>query len=232
MMGIPAGGRLFLQIAQDFADQIISVVYQTGDRLPPALELAALLEVSRTTVREALLALEIMRFVEIRVGAGVFVLSEGLRDRDLGNLSEGEDIGPYEVLEARRLVEGYSAFCAASRIDDETLAALESVNERMASAIDDIPAFDAADAEFHAIIARAGGNAVIESYVTHLWSLRQSKLWETWYAKTRKAANRRRSVEDHRQIFRALKRGQPDMAQTAMRAHLDVLAERFFDLNL
>ncbi len=104
---------------------------------------------------------------------------------------------------------------------------LEAVNERMAKAIDDIPAFDAADAEFHAIIARAGGNAVIESYVTHLWSLRQSKLWETWYAKTRKTANRRRSVEDHRQIFRALKRGQPDMAQTAMRAHLDVLAERF-----
>ncbi len=232
MMNLPTGDRRYLQIAQDIAEQIKNGTYQGGDRLPPERELAAALEVSRNTVREALLALEIMRFVEIRVGAGVYVLPESLRNTEQTSISDIETVGPYEVLEARRVVEGFAAFSAAMSIDQEGLDQLEAINARMAASIDDIPKFDAADAEFHAVISRAGGNVLIESYVSHLWSMRQSKLWETWYAKTRHAANRRRSVEDHVQIFRALKRGQPDVAQTAMRAHLDVLAERFFNLNL
>jgi DNA-binding FadR family transcriptional regulator len=231
MIGLPERGRRYLQIAQDLADQINSGAYKTGDRLPPERELATQLQVSRTTVREALLALEIMRFVEIRVGSGVFVLSEGQRDREQGNLVKEEAVGPYEVLEARRLIEGFAAYSAAQKIDAETLKELEAANDRMAKAINDIPQFDAADADFHALIARASGNALIEIYVSQLWSMRQSKLWTTWYAKTRKVENRQRSIEHHSQIISTLKRGHADMAQTAMRAHLDVLAERFFDLN-
>ncbi|WP_163266382.1 FadR/GntR family transcriptional regulator [Chelativorans alearense] len=232
VLELPSGGRRYLQIAQHLADSINSGVFKTGDRLPPERELAATLEVSRTTVREALLALEIMRFVEIRLGAGVFVLPENMRERDRGDLLAVEEVGPWEVLEARRMVEAESAFRAAQRATEDQLAAMLGSIERMEARLNDIPHFDRADAEFHMLIARAAGNSVIESYVAHLWRMRESPLWERWYDKTRHPANRRRSIEDHKAIYKALRRRLPEVARTAMCAHIDVLAERFFDLSL
>ena len=232
VLDLPAGGRRYLQIAQLIADQINAGGYRTGERLPPERDLAQRLDVSRTTVREALLALEIMRFIEIRVGAGVYVLSEHLRDGNRGDLNAAEAVGPYEVLEARRMVEGQSAYYAAQRATKAQLDAIETVVERMGAAINDVPSFDRADAEYHALIARASGNGVIESYVAHLWRLRDSSLWERWYAQTRNAANRRRSVEDHRTILRALQRRRPEAAMSAMQQHVDVLTDRFLDLKL
>lgn len=231
-LNAPSGGRRYLQIAQDIADAIARGDHPPGHRLPPERELSAQLGVSRTTVREALLALEIKGFVEIRVGAGVFVLPAALRDPALGSLAEIDSAGPWEVLEARRLIEGHSAYCAATRIDEAGLNRIDANITAMELALDDIPLFDALDAEFHLLIAGAAGNGVIETYVGHLWKMRKSRLWETWYDKTRHRTNRVRSAADHRVIQRALQRGLPDAAQTAMRAHLDVLAERFFQLNL
>ena len=232
VLELPGGGRRYLQIAQHLADSINSGVFKTGDRLPPERELAATLEVSRTTVREALLALEIMRFVEIRLGAGVFVLPENMRERDRGDLLPVEEVGPWEVLEARRIVEGESAYRAAQRATDDQLAAIAECIERMQARVDDVPRFDQADVEFHMLIARAAGNSVIESYVAHLWKMRESSLWDRWYDKTRHPANRRRSIEDHKAIYKAMRRRLPEVARTAMCAHIDVLAERFFELSL
>lgn len=232
MLDLPAGSRRYLQIARNLANQISDGTYQTGDRLPPERELSVQLQVSRTTVREALLALEIMHFVEIRVGSGVFVLPENMRDPSYGDLSATETVGPWEVLEARRTIEAQTAFYAALRADDDMLNAIGETIDRMQAAIDDVPRFDVADADFHALIARASGNSVFESYVAHLWKMRQGAMWSTWYDKTRKPANRFRSVADHRAIHAALKRRLPDVAHTAMQAHIDVLTGRFFELNL
>ncbi|PRD44813.1 GntR family transcriptional regulator [Phyllobacterium phragmitis] len=232
ILKLPGGGRRYLEIAQNLSDSITAGTYKTGDRLPPERELAATLQVSRTTVREALLALEIMRFVEIRIGSGVFVLPENLREKSRGELLPVEEVGPWEVLEARRMVEGESAFRAAQRATEAQIAALADCIERMEARIDDVPRFDQADAEFHMLIASAAGNSLIENYVAHLWRLRESALWDRWYDATRHPANRRRSVEDHKAIYKAIKRELPEVAKTAMCAHIDVLAERFFDLNL
>ncbi len=232
-LDLPAGGRLYLRIAQKLADEIDAGRYRTGERLPPERDLAASLGVSRTTVREALLALEIMHHIEIRTGAGVYVLPEQQRDRGAGTTLIGlDESGPWEQLEARRAIEGQLAYLAAERATEAQLAELEDLIARSAAAMEDIPRFDAAGAEFHATIARAAGNAIMESYVAHLWSLRGGPLWGRWYDQTRTIANRRRSVEDHRAILRAIARRRPDAAMTAMKAHLDVLAERFHALNL
>lgn len=232
MLDLPATSRRYLKIARSLAQQINDGTYKTGDRLPPERELSVQLEASRTVVREALLALEIMHFVEIRGGAGVFVLPENLRDQTYGELAQVDEIGPWDVLEARRSIEAQTAFSAALRGTEDVLTDIKLSIERMENAISDIPRFDAADAEFHALIAQASGNSVFETYVAHLWKMRQSALWNTWYDKTRTPQNRIRSVEDHLAIYQAIKRGQPDVAKTAMEAHLDVLAKRFFDLNL
>lgn len=229
---LPDGGRRYLQIAQNLASEIADGKYRTGDRLPPERELSSLLGVSRTTVREALLALEIMRYVEIRVGAGVFVLPEDARGAMRPDYAVPDEVGPWEVLEARRTVEGQTAYLAATRATDAILDEIGRSIETLEAATDDVPRFDAADERFHALIAQAAGNGLFESYVTHLWSLRHGALWATWYDKTRSQENRRRSIEDHRRIHRALVRRQPETAQTAMRAHLDVMADRFLELKL
>lgn len=228
----PAGGRLYLQIAQRLADEIEAGEYRTGERLPPERDLAASLGVSRTTVREALLALEIMHLIEIRTGAGVFVLPENARNGDRNALANLDETGPWEQLEARRTIEGQAAYCAAERASEAQLARLAELCDAMEAALEDVPRFDAVDADFHAAIAEAAGNAILAGYVAHLWSMRGGPLWARWYGQTRNVRNRRRSVEDHRAIHRALARRRPDAARTAMEAHLDVLAERFHALNL
>lgn len=229
-LDLPTGSRRYLQIARQLAAEIEAGSYAAGDRLPPERELAQSLDVSRTTVREALLALEIMRFIEIRVGAGVYVLDNSQRGRT--ELSEPDSAAPSEVLAARRLIEAETAALAAANATQVQLDALRRTNDRMAATIDDVAAFDAADQVFHELVAEAAGNDVLTGFVSQLWRMRDSEMWAFWYDQTRHPDNRRQSVADHRAILRAFERRAPEAARTAMQAHLDVLADRFYELKL
>lgn len=230
VIDLPTGNRRYLDIARRLAADIEGGTYPEGVRLPPERELAQSLDVSRTTVREALLALEIMRFIEIRVGSGVFVLGESHRASTVPVEPQGAP--PSDTLAARRLIEAETAALAAQNAGESDVRALRRCIDKMGDSIEDVQSFDAADAEFHALIARASGNDVLESLVTHLWRMRDSDMWALWYDQTRHASNRHRSVEDHKVILRAIERGLPDVARTAMQAHLDVLADRFYRLKL
>jgi DNA-binding FadR family transcriptional regulator len=224
--------RRYVQIARDLAHRITSGEFIAGQRLPPERELASTLSVSRTTVREAVLALELMGLVEIKVGSGVFVLGENLRQNATVVTPGPDETSPSEILESRRLIEAQTAYLAASRASDAELDQIKRCIESMQSALEDVPRFDRADAEFHHLIAKASGNRLLENYVGHLWQQRNSTLWNRWYDQTRSLTNRRRSISDHRVIHRALERRLPESAATAMQAHIDVMEERFFDLQL
>lgn len=230
LLELPVGSRRYLEIARKLAGEIESGRYRAGERLPPERELAQTLDVSRTTVREALLALEIMRFIEIRVGAGVFVLDEA--QRGLSELGEPDGAPPSDVLAARRIVEGETAALAAQNATEDDINAMRAAADEMAASIDDVDRFDIADAAFHSAIAVAAGNDVLAGFVAHLWRMRENSMWRFWYDQTRRAENRVRSVEDHWAIQRAIERGLPETARTAMQTHLDVLADRFYQLKL
>ncbi|MEV8467283.1 FadR/GntR family transcriptional regulator [Fluviibacterium sp. DFM31] len=230
LLDLPLGSRRYLDIARQLAAGIESGRYRAGERLPPERELAQTLDVSRTTVREALLALEIMRYIEIRVGSGVFVLD--LAHRSRSDPGEPQGASPSDVLASRRLVEAETAALAAQQVTEPQIAAMHITIDEMAATVDDVARFDAADAQFHSLIAGAAGNDVLAGIVTQLWRMRESDMWAFWYDQTRSVANRQRSVEDHRTILRAIERGLPDAARTAMQAHLDVLADRFYQLKL
>lgn len=227
---LPSGSRRYLEIARQLAADIEARRYGPGERLPPERELAQTLDVSRTTVREALLALEIMGFIEIRVGAGVFVLDEARRGS--ATSFAPDTAPPSDVLAARRLIEGETAALAAELATDAQIAEIRRANDRMAATIDRVSEFDTADARFHDLIAQGAGNDALAGFVTHLWRMRESEMWAFWYDQTRKPENRRRSVEDHIMILRAIERRLPDTARTAMQSHLDVLADRFYQLKL
>lgn len=222
--------RRYVGIARDIARRITEGEFVSGERLPPERELATTLSVSRTTVREAVLALELMRYVEIRVGAGVFVLGEHLRKQDVSEQPVPDETSPSELLTARRLIEAEAARLAAQNAGLDELDLMQRCHTTMSQALDDVTRFDRADAEFHFLIAKASGNSLLEHYIVHLWQLRDGKLWQSWYSQTRSLENRKRSLADHQTILRAIQRRRPRAAATAMQSHIDVMEERFFDL--
>ena len=119
--------RLYEQIAKKLAQSIASGEYELGQRLPSERELAQTFAVSRPTVREAIIALELDGLVDVRLGSGVYV-----KNRQPPEGEEGvKDIGPFELLEARRSIEGEACALAAMRIDDAQLKELTDLIAEM-----------------------------------------------------------------------------------------------------
>src|SRR2546425_10988100 len=104
--------RLYRQIADQIAALIEKGEYGNGQRLPPERDLAKQLGVSRPSVREALIALEVEGYVDVRIGSGVYVVgpSSGARREPLD-----ADSGPFELIRARWLIEAECAALAAKQ---------------------------------------------------------------------------------------------------------------------
>ena len=118
--------RLYQQVAEKLVALIESEKYTVGMRLPAERDLAAMFNVSRPTIREAVIALELENFVEVRMGSGVYIIEN---TKGKSRFSD-KDVGPFELTEARALFEGEAAALAATMITDEELAELaETLNE-------------------------------------------------------------------------------------------------------
>lgn len=103
-------------------DLIIKTPYNPGERLPPEREIAEMLDVTRTVVREALIMLEIKGLVEVRRGAGIYVLdSSGSHNTDSPDANVCNDAGPFELLQARQLLESNIAEFAALQATREDI---------------------------------------------------------------------------------------------------------------
>ncbi|MEE4208947.1 MAG: GntR family transcriptional regulator, partial [Parvularcula sp.] len=141
-----AQNRLYSRIANTLAGEIASRAYKVGDRLPPERELAVRFNVSRPTVREAIIALEIEGLVDVVMGAGVYVRSHEKRH----GLAVPADVGPFELLEARAIFEGEGAAMAAREITSEEVAKLEDLLSKMSSSNEsDLVRSEEYDREFH-----------------------------------------------------------------------------------
>src|SRR3982751_1364338 len=116
--------RLYRQIAAQLSALIASGEFAVGQRLPSERELAVQLGVSRPSLREALIALELEGLVEVRVGAGIWVTAASGRGAETPVQHEGE--GPFELLRARWLIEGEVAAMAAREATDADLASIRA----------------------------------------------------------------------------------------------------------
>lgn len=218
--------KVYQQIAERLASDIFAGRFEVGDRLPPERELALSLGVSRTSLREALLALEFAGRIEIRDRAGVFVRSSG---ELVGLPFTGESPpGPYEVMEARRLIEGELTYRACLRASDHELAEIQAATDELCAAdVDDGDTFRQLDRTCHILIAQAAGNSVLADITTSLWDQRFGPLWVTWYQGTRSRENRTHSAAHHAEISRFMMARQASAARAAMERHIDAITERF-----
>ncbi|SRR5258705_2488498 len=216
--------RLYRQIADQIAALIERGEYDAGQRLPPERDLAKQLGVSRPSVREALIALEVEGYVEVRVGSGVYVMGSG---RSARAETLPADSGPFELIKARWLIEAECAGLAAKSATKAQIRAMEEALDQMEADRDRGVMPLGADRLFHLRIAEASGNSALALVVKTLWDQRQGPLFlrlehhfdtpDLWTV----------AIREHRDIVAAITRHDAGAARTAMRRHMNHAAKRF-----
>ncbi|RYE61469.1 MAG: FadR family transcriptional regulator, partial [Rhizobiaceae bacterium] len=143
--------RLYRQAAEQLRTLIEAGEVRPGERLPAERELAERLGVSRPTIREALIVLEVEGLIQIRMGSGVYVSARSNRQPEI--LAADDSDGPFEILQARCLIESAIAEEAARKVDSESIAKLNSILAEMEGSLDDSHQALALDRAFHTAIA-------------------------------------------------------------------------------
>jgi DNA-binding FadR family transcriptional regulator len=219
-------GRLYQRVAEQLAEVIASGEYPVGSRLPAERKLAERFNVSRPTVREAIIALELAGCVEVKGGSGVYVTSSG----NSGALAVADmDMGAFEILEARLIFESEVAAIAARTITDAELVDLRTALASMVAENEQVPVSENADEIFHLLIAKATHNEAIVSVCKHLWSLRNKSLMSASLLKKARQAGSRPRIDDHARILEALELRNSAAAREAMRDHLKRVVEQLLD---
>ncbi len=215
--------KLYQQVAGAVGEAIRRGEYAAGTRLPSERELAEKFGVSRPTVREAMIALEIQGFLEIRHGSGIHITAAAPKIEEGADL----DVGPFELTEARMALEGECCALAATAITDGEIAALNELLHQMATAVtapgapgSALRSEERVDRAFHLLIAEATRNAVLVKAIEMLWDLRYSSpLCVEVLGRAYDAGDRPR-IDEHRRIVQALAARDPKASRAAMRDHL------------
>jgi DNA-binding FadR family transcriptional regulator len=222
--------RLYRQIAGLISERIDQGVFPVGSLLPAERDLAQQLGVSRTSVREALIALEVSGKVSIRVGHGVQILQAMPRSSLIGvRMDVGEaDIGPIQLMKARRYVEAKTAELAALNRDKANLKRLEQAMEVQARAKTvRAPEYRDGDRDFHVEIARAGGNAAFTLVIADLWDYVCRPTFDKFEELLMGPERLRLTAAEHMRVFDAIAAGDGVAARRAMRAHMDAVLHAF-----
>jgi len=223
-IGLPVfqSRRLYKQIADALAERIHSGVFAPGSYLPSERDLAQQMGVSRPSVREALIALEVMGMVEVRVGDGVLVCgrSESAASTDAEN-------SPLEQLQARMMLEGEVAGLAAENVTPEQLAVLDASLVAMEGMINDRTRFLEEDQRFHMAVVVASGSQTLIDLVEFLWKQRTLPVYRAFEKHFTGAAEQAAVLEEHRAIVEAIRQHDSRKARSAMRKHIDRVRKQF-----
>ncbi len=214
-----AAKRLFWSIVDLIEASIDSGKFPVGSRLPPERELATQYSVSRPTIREAIIALEVRKKVEVKTSSGVYVLAAQKAEKSI------QKINAFEVTQARALVEGEVAALSATLISENELNELNQTLVDMEANKN----IEAADRAFHRIIANSTRNEAMISLVENLWEIRSSsKEISKDYSKVC-SKDDAKTIAEHRAIYNALKSADSTKARKAMHEHFDRLINTLFD---
>jgi len=210
--------RIYAEIVRQIRGLIADGQLKSGDRLPPERDLAERFRVSRTSVREALRALESTGLIEIRAGEGAFVrgisVESLVEPLALVILTQREAIA--DLYEARRLLEPPIAALAARRASPDEVQELERILDEQAKEVEAGRTGLAQDAAFHTAIAHSAHNRAISRIVTTLVDL----LTQTREDSLHTPGRPERSHQDHRRILAAIQARGEGAARDAMLDHL------------
>lgn len=215
--------RLYRQIADQLRSLIDSGEYAVGSRLPTERELADQLRVSRPTVREALIALEVEGRVRIRVGSGIYVIEPA----DATPAPSAVIEGPFELLRAREFLEGAIAEQAARVATKDDIARIDAALVAMENVAHPGEASMVHDRAFHIAIAGCLGNAVLVRVIGELFDQRLNPYFAQLAHYFENPGTWRTALDEHRAVRDAIAARRPMTAHDAMRDHLAHSQERF-----
>jgi DNA-binding FadR family transcriptional regulator len=214
--------RLYRQIADQVRALVEQGEFPAGSRLPAERELAQLLGVSRPSVREALIALEVEGLVEVRMGSGIYV-----RDQAAARGAPVMAEPPLETIRARELIESELAARAALSMRPAQLRGLRQAIALMQdeAAQGQIPT--QGDRLFHLRIAEAVGNTVLTRIVAELYDERHNPLFAQLGSHFENVASWQLAIAEHRAVVDAIAARRPEAARAAMSRHLTQSHDRF-----
>ena len=221
-------GRLYSQVAEKLAYVITSGEYKVGDRLAAERDLAVQFGVSRPTIREAIIALELEGMVEVRIGSGVYVHSLSLTSEPTTEQSK-YNVSPFELIEARCILESEIAALAAKHITEDQLQEMETLLIDMENENRRNIEGEYADRQFHRIIAEATGNNAMIAVFEHLWDFKyKSPICLHMLERVRSKGIKPR-IDEHRTIFDALRKHDSEAARISVNSHLTRVLNSILD---
>lgn len=209
------------RVHEEVARQLESLILKQlkpGDKLPAERELASLLGVSRSSIRDAIRRLELVGLVEPRQGSGTRVreITTDTLVSPLANVIAHKRQMVSELLEFRQMLEPGMAARAAEHATPEDIARMEEILDRQERKVRHGSLAIEEDSEFHYRIATAARNSVVLKVVDVVMDL----LRETRSRSLQSEGRPRRSMAGHRRILNAIRRRDPEAAEAAMRQHI------------
>ncbi len=223
--------RLYRQIAEQLRQLMVTGEFALGSRLPAERDLAAQLGVSRPSVREALIALEVEGMIEVRTGSGIYVQRLEARSTPPATpaleADTPADWGPLEVMSARLLVEAEVAALAATHAQKSDLQAIKTGLQQMKleAARDQVPR--EGDEAFHEAIAKACGNSVLLDTVQRYWQARNGPLFERLGDYFEHPESWQAAIAEHQHVLLAIEAHDASAARKAMHKHLKQAHKRY-----
>jgi len=211
--------RIHEEVVTQIHDLIRQGRFRAGDQLPSERELAETFKVSRTSVREALRALETQGLIVSRTGMGNFVADLPIESlvAPLAKLLIQEKDALADIFEMRKLIEPHIASLAAERATETHIERMKRMLERQCQAVERGGTGVEADAEFHFAIGQATQNQALEKLVFGLMELLSRSREESLQPPDRRTA----SIESHQMILSAIERHDKRRAHKAMLQHIE-----------
>ena len=221
--------RRYPEVAAELRKIIGNEGFLAGGKLPAERLLAARLDVSRSLLREALIMLEVQGIVEVRQGSGVYILELP----ETGELTKPDnDFGPFELLQARQILESSIAEVAACMVNKSDIGQMQQLLLKEKASFDNEALCYEHDKQFHYCIAQSTQNTLLLESVVTLWEHREkSPMWRQLLRRISDHTYRSKWFDDHSVILGALKRKDPIAARHAMWQHLENVRNTLFELS-
>jgi GntR family transcriptional regulator, transcriptional repressor for pyruvate dehydrogenase complex len=214
--------RLYRQIGDQIRALVKRGEFTPGSRLPPERDLARQLGVSRPSVREALIALEVVGLVEVRIGSGIYVRApDGVAD------PPEAAAGPFELLRARYVIESECAALAAKSAKRTQVVAIEDALDEMDRDMEAGRQPLPGDRLFHLRVAEATGNGALVHVIKLLWDERTGELFTRLEHHYDTPELWRSAMHEHRAVLKSIAARDADAARSAMQRHLNRAYKRF-----
>ena len=212
--------RLYEQIAQQLLAHIRTSGLRPGDRLPPERELAGQLGVSRASIAQALVALEVLGVIRVRHGDGAVILSL-LSDTQIVEAIRAHASRLPDIIEARAALEVKLASLAASRRTEDDLRSIDAALASMAADVEAGGRGIQGDEEFHAAVTVAGHSPLLGKLMREISDL----ILETRVESLGQPGRPLQSLAGHKTIAEAIRAGGAQAAAAAMEDHITLVSD-------